>query len=37
MKKFKDALGSELCELLPPILTALFVIVGIISLIIKSL
>ncbi len=37
MKKFKDMVGGELLELLPPILTALFVIVGVITLIIKSL
>jgi len=37
MKKFKLMLGEDLMELLPPILTALLLIAGVITLIVKNL
>jgi len=37
MKKFKDMLGEDLVELLPPLLTSLFLIGIVITLIIKYL
>jgi len=37
MKKFKLMLGDDLIDLLPPMLTALLLIAGVITLIIKNL
>ena len=37
MKKFKNMLGEDLVELLPPMLMSLFLIGGVITLIIKNL
>ena len=37
MRKFKLMLGEDLVELLPPMLTSLFIIAGVITLIIKNL
>jgi len=37
MKKFKNMLGEDLVDLLPPMLTSLFLIGGVITLIIKYL
>jgi len=37
MKKFKLIIGEDLIELLPPILTALLLIAGVITLIVKNL
>ena len=37
MKKFKLMMGDDLMDLLPPMLTSLLIIAGIITLIIKNL
>ncbi len=37
MRKFKMIIGEDLMELLPPMLTALLLLAGVITLIIKNL